>query len=91
MPFMALRGFHDLVHSREITVEERHELTDDEAVELNRVLGALELGSVIAVRHFDEGGYRETRGAVTLVDTTARRLRIIDTLIDFDDIWTIIP
>jgi len=86
MPFAALRGYYDLVRRRERVVEERHELTEEEARELNEVASRIRKGVMVEVVHYDHDAYVTTRGVVTRVDETFGVLTVVKRVISFEDI-----
>ena len=76
MPFAALKGYYDLVRIK----------GDYEIDVLNFKLAQLKKGMMITVKHYVKGGYINTDGIITEVDNTFKRLRIVRTYINYDDI-----
>ena len=67
----------------------RHQLTDEEALELSARLAALQKGDVVCVTYYDQDAYTSIRGVVTRIDEPFRMLRVVKTDIPFDDILRI--
>lgn len=86
MPFAALTGFYELARQQEHAPEPRHELTDDEALELSRAMGQVKRGDVVRVTYYDWDCYRTIEGVVARIDSVYRRLQVVKTIIAFDDI-----
>ena len=86
MPFSALKGFHELVREKERIIVAKKELSEDEKDRLSRKVLALKKGMMVSVSHFCRGEYIKTEGILTEVDFTFRRLTVVKTRIDFDDI-----
>lgn len=89
MPFAALTGYYELARQQERIVEPRHELTEDEALHLSRIITQVKRGDLIRVTYYDWNAYRTVSGMVARIDTTLRRLQIVKTVIPFDDIRSI--
>ena len=89
MPFAALRGYYDLVHSRERSVEPRHELTEEEAALLSEQVARLRKGDMVRVVRYDADAYVPVTGVVTQVETTLRELTVVKTKSPFEDIRSI--
>jgi len=85
MPFAALRGYYDLVRQRERVVEPRHDLTEEEARELDAAVAGLHKGDMVEVVHYDEDAYVTTRGVVTGIDVALRALTVVKRRVCFDD------
>ena len=89
MPFAALKGYYELVRQQERVEQPRHQLTDEEALELSARLAALRKGDMVRVTYYDQDAYTSIRGAVTRIDEPFRTLRVVMTDIPFDDILRI--
>ena len=90
MPFAALKGFYDLIRERERVIVPKHELTDDKAAELSEIIKLVEKGKMIKVIYYSDGEYVSAEGIVTKIDLELRKLTIVKTEIDLDDIWDIV-
>lgn len=86
MPFAALTGYYDLARRQERIGEERHELTEEEALALSRAITQVKKGDLVRVTYYDWDVYRTVSGVVAHIDTTFRRLQVVQTVIPFDDI-----
>lgn len=90
MPFAALTGFYDLIRERERVVVPKHELTEDKAAELSDTIKLVKKGNMIKVIYYSNGEYVSAEGIVTKIDIPLRKLTIVKTEIDLDDIWDIV-
>lgn len=86
MPFAALTGYYELARRQERITEERHELTEEEALALSRAITQIKKGDLVRVTYYDWDAYRTVSGVVARIDTTFRRLQVVQTVIPFDDI-----
>lgn len=89
MPFAALTGYYELARRQEHITEERHELTEDEVLALSRTITQIKKGDLVRVTYYDWDAYRTVSGMVARIDTTFRRLQVVQTVIPFDDIRSI--
>lgn len=86
MPFAALRGFEELIREQERKPEPRKTLSEEDAAALSDRLLHTECGSMVRVTHYDGSAYKTTVGMVSDIDLATRTLRIVKTVIRFDDI-----
>lgn len=86
MPFSALTGYYELVRKQEITAEPRHELTEEKALALSKMLENVRRGDLLRVTYYDTYGYRTRTGILVEVLPAFKKLRLKDITLDFDDI-----
>ena len=86
LPFAALTGYYELVRQQERVVQPRHELTEEEALELSRTMAQVRRGDMVRVTYYDWDCYRTISGMVARIDPVYRRLQVVKTTIAFDDI-----
>ena len=86
MPFAALKEYYDLVREKEKVVVPKKIKGDYEIDVLNFKLAQLKKGMMITVKHYVKDGYIRTDGIITEVDNIFKRLRIVRTYINYDDI-----
>ena len=89
MPFAALKGYYDLVQSRERVEEPFHVLTEEEALALSQAVARLKKGVMVRVVHYEEGAYVATCGVLSQIDTVFRNLTVIKRRIEFDAVRSI--
>ena len=89
MPFAALKGYYDLIYEREKVSVPKKELSEDDAAALSEKLSAVKKGDLLKVTYYREGEYVKQCGIVAQVDFTFRKLTIVKTAIEFDDIYDI--
>lgn len=89
MPFAALKGFYDLIREKERVIVPKHEIAEDKAEELSEKMKLVERGMMIKVVYYSDGEYVSAEGVVTKIDLVFRKLTVVKTEIDLDDIWDI--
>ena len=89
MPFAALKGYYDFIYEREKISTPRKELSEDDCAALSAKISAIKKGDLLTVTFYDEGAYVRQCGMVSRIDFTFRRLTIVKTDIDFDDIYDV--
>ena len=89
MPFAALTGYYELVRKQEITVEQKRELTEVNALELSLMLEGLKRGDLGRVTYYDTYGYRSRTGILDEALPAFKLLKLRDIAINFDDIQDI--
>ena len=62
MPFAALKGYYELVRQQERVEQPRHQLTDEEALELSARLAALRKGDIVRVTYYDQDASNTVMG-----------------------------
>ncbi|AEB06811.1 hypothetical protein Corgl_0697 [Coriobacterium glomerans PW2] len=85
-PFAALQGYYDLIRDTERIIEPRHELTEDEAVALSQTIADLRPGDMMRVTYYAGDAYLTRTGCAGGIDRDRRRLQLVKTVIDFDDV-----
>lgn len=88
-PFAALKGYYECVRMQERITEPKKELSEDEAETISNTLNKLRVGITVKIRYYDIDSYTTIEGVVTEVNTPYRRLKVVKTVIPFDDIYTI--
>ena len=89
MPFSALKGFYDLIREKERVVVPKHEIAEDKAEELSEKVKKIKKGMMLKVIYYSEGEYISAEGIVTKIDLDFRKLTVVKTTINLDDIWDI--
>ncbi len=89
MPFAALKGFYDLIREKERVVIPKHEIAEDTAEELSEKIKSVEKGTMVKILYYSNGEYISAEGIVSKFDTVFRKLTVVKTEIDLDDIWDI--
>ena len=87
-PFDALKGFREMLAEKEFVKEDKKELSDDMIEDLSNQINTLKIGYIIEVKHYvaKEECYIKTVGVLTKIDKTYRRLTVVKTKINIDDI-----
>ena len=89
MPFAALRGFYDLIREKERIVVPKHEIAEDKAAELSEKMKLVERGMMVKVLYYSDGEYVSVEGIVSKIDLDFRKLIVVKTEINLDDIWDV--
>lgn len=92
LPFAALKGFEEALRAREHIVVEKSELSEERLEELDAVFKELKPGMMVECVFYKraEENYIKLRGMLARVDESARVIRIVNTTINFEDIYDII-
>lgn len=89
MPFSALKGYYELLRTKERVVVPKKELSEDYAEILSRKVLSLDEGMMVKVTYYSNGDYVVVEGILTDIDIERRYLTIVKTTIDLDDIYDI--
>ena len=89
MPFAALKGYEEAIRAREHIVIERSELSEERLDELDNVFKRLREGDIVTCIYYksSEECYIKVTGMVSKIDIDSRLLKIVNTKIEFDDIY----
>lgn len=90
MPFAALKGLPEALAAKERIIVDKIELSPEMAEELDRQMHLLQKGQIATVVYFYKDEYIKITGMVARIDTTCRFLQIVNTKINFDDIYKLI-
>lgn len=89
MPFSALKGLEDALREKEKIKVPKPELSEDAAEIIDRTLRQLEPLNIVTVVYYKDGEYLKTKGVIAKIDKDNKRLQIVDTFIEFNDILDI--
>ena len=89
MPFAALKGYPEALRKKEKVVVTRAEVSEEYAEVLDRKLRRVKKNDMITVIYFCNQEYLKKTGMVSRIDKTARVLKVVNTKIEFDDIYDI--
>ena len=90
MPFAALKGYYEALRKKEKIVVEKKELAEEYMVELDLELRQVKRNDIITVVYFCKSEYLQVTGKVTKIDKVYRVLKVVNTRINFDDLYSII-
>ena len=88
-PFSALKGLERALRAREAQAENRKELTDDAAEDMNGILCTLSPGQTVTVTFYESGSYRSLTGTVEIIDTLSRTMTVEGVKILFSDLYSL--
>ena len=91
MPFAALKGYYELIRTKERIVQPRHESTEEYQVRISSQLSGLNKGDVVRITYYDQDAYVTRQGVLGELVLELRFLRLVRQRIDFDDIVSITP
>ncbi len=89
MPFSAVKGLEEALRGKEKIVVPKMELSPEMAEELDYKMHLLEKGKVVTVIYFSSGEYLKVTGLVARIDQTSRVIQIVNTKVQFDDIFDV--
>ena len=89
MPFAALKGYEDALRRKEKVTVPKAQLCPERQEELDRILRQIRRNDMVTAVYFQEGEYVKLTGMVSRIDGTARILKIVDTKIDFEDLYEV--
>ena len=89
MPFAALKGHTEALKRKEKIVVQKMELSEEYQEELDRKLHQISKNDMITVIYYHQNEYLKLTGMVARIDDTARILKIVNTKINFDDLYEI--
>lgn len=89
MPFAALKGFEAAIAEKEKPVICKVEISEDRKEELDRKLKELNVNDIATIVYYNNGAYVKKTGMISKIDTSARYIRVINTKINFMDIYDI--
>ncbi len=89
MPFAALKGHTEALRRKEKITVEKQELSEEYKDALDFELRQVRRNDIITVVYFCENEYLKITGMVSKIDETARILKIVNTKIRFDDLYSI--
>ncbi len=87
MPFAALKGYEAALSEKEKIVVEKIELSEEMKEELDRKIKEIHRNDMVKVVYFHDEEYLEITGMVSRLDTDARILKVVNTKIEFDNIY----
>ena len=85
MPFAALKGYEEALAQKEKIVVPKIELSEEMKAELDLQMKHIEKNDIIKIIYFKDGEYLQITG----IDVDARVLKVVNTKINFDDIYRI--
>lgn len=89
VPFAALKGLPEALSAKERITVDKIELSPEMAEELDRRMHLLQKGIIATVVYFHKDEYIKITGMVARIDTTCRLLQIVNTKINFEDIYEV--
>lgn len=87
MPFAALKGYPEALRKKEKIAVQKAELSEDCLEELNRRFLQIKRKDMIEVVYFHQNEYLKITGMVSGIDKVSRVLKVVNTEINFDDIY----
>ena len=87
-PFDALKGFREMLTEEEKIKEDKKELSEDLIIHLSDIINSLEVGMLIEVKYYvlKDECYKKTIGVFTKLDKVYKKIAIVKTKINIEDI-----
>ena len=89
MPFAALKGHTEALRKKEKIIVEKQKLSEEYEEALDFELRQVGRNDIITVVYFCKNEYLKLTGMVSQIDETSRILKIVNTKINFDDLYWI--
>lgn len=89
MPFDALKGLKEALREKEKMIVPKIELSDDRKQVLDYKLHQVKKMDMLTVVYFHNQQYLKITGIVSRMDASARILQIVNTKIEFENIYDI--
>lgn len=86
LPFDSLKGFKEMLLLAEKTKEKKKDLLEDECDILNQMLLKLKKNMNVTVGYYYNIEYIKTSGIIKKIDFIYRKIYLLDSIINFDDI-----
>lgn len=90
MPFAALRGYEQALREKEKVVVDRKELSEERMGELDEIMHSLKVTDIVTVIYFQKDNYIKKTGMISKIDVDSRYVKVVNTKIFFDDIYSIL-
>ena len=88
-PFSALKGLDEALCQKERVFVEKPEFSDEAAEELSQKLAQICVGMRVNVVYYSDGECISAEGLVTGIDKTFKKLTVVKTEINMDEIVSI--
>lgn len=89
MPFAALKGYEEALRAKERIIVDKKELSSERKDELDSIIRQIKKGDMVTVIYYCKEEYLKITGMVSRLDLDSRLIQIVDTKIDFDNVFSI--
>lgn len=86
LPFDALKGFYEAIGYENIERNDKKVLSEDMFVELDKKINSIKKGDNVLIRHYCNFDYIETTGIVKNIDKVYKKIYLLNSVIDIEDI-----
>lgn len=86
IPFDALEGFQEALREKEKNIVEKSELTEEEIERISFLLKSIKKRDIVEAIYFQNGEYLKIVGMVSSLSLENKKIKIIKTSIDFNDL-----
>ena len=89
LPFDALKGFREALKEKEKNIELKKDLFDNEIDKLNEIIKKLRKDMLVKISYYYSIEYIEIVGKIKMIDIINKKINILNSVINFDDIVSI--
>ena len=89
LPFDALKGFREALKEKEKNIELKKDLFDTEIDKLNEIIKKLRKDMLVKISYYYSIEYIEIVGKIKMIDIINKKINILNSVINFDDIVSI--
>lgn len=89
MPFAALKGYEEALREKEKIIVDKKELSAERKDELDNIIHIINKQDMVTVIYYEKNEYIKITGLVSKLDFDSRFVQIVDTKIDFENIFSI--
>lgn len=90
MPFDAVKGLQEALREKERIIVPKVELAEDYQDELDRIIRMLKVTDMVTVVYFREGEYIKITGLISKIDKESGYMNVVNTRINFEDIFKLV-
>lgn len=90
MPFAALKGYEEALRAKERIVVDKKDLSEEQKEELDIMIRSIRKQDIVTVVYFEKDEYLKLTGMVSKIDVDSRFIQIVNSKIQFDDLFSII-
>ena len=86
LPFDALKGFYDAIKEESVERKDKKTLSEDMFLKLNKKLNSIKKGDQVLIKYYLDLDYIETSGTIKKIDKIYKKIYLLNSVIDIEDI-----